>query len=132
MYDVVIHVAGIVHQPKCQDATLYNRVNTEMPICIAEKFKKSRISKSVFVFLSTMAVFGVSKRLGRNVIYEDTATSPAGLYGKSKLSAEDGLLPLQDDNFDVIIVIHIDIRCVAVTKTMRSYTLYPKIGTYGF
>ena len=104
VYDVVIHVAGIVHQPNCQDATLYNRVNTEMPICIAEMFKKSRISKSMFVFLSTMAVFGVSKRLGRNVIYEDTPTSPSGLYGKSKLSAEEGLLSLQDDNFDVIIV----------------------------
>ena len=103
-YDVVIHVAGIVHQPNCQDAALYTRVNTEMPICIAEKFKKSRTSKSVFVFLSTMAVFGVSKRLGKNVIHEDTPTSPAGLYGKSKLSAEEGLLPLQDDNFDVIIV----------------------------
>lgn len=103
-YDVVIHVAGIVHQPNCKDATLYNRVNTEMPICIAEKYKRSRTSKSVFVFLSTMAVFGVSKRLGKNVIHEDTPTSPAGLYGKSKLSAEEGLLPLQDDNFDVIIV----------------------------
>lgn len=103
-YDVVIHVAGIVHQPTCQDATLYNRVNTEMPICIAEKFKKSRTSKSVFVFLSTMAVFGVSKRLGKNVIHEDTPTSPSGLYGTSKLNAEEGLLPLQDDNFDVIIV----------------------------
>ena len=103
-YDVVVHVAGIVHQPNCQDAILYTKVNTEMPIYIAEKYKKSRASKSVFVFLSTMAVFGVSKRLKRNVINEDTPTSPAGLYGKSKLEAEEGLLPFQDDNFDVIIV----------------------------
>lgn len=103
-YDVVIHVAGIVHQPNCQDASLYTRVNTEMPIYIAEKFKKSRTLKSVFVFLSTMAVFGVPKRLGKNVIQIDTPTSPVGLYGKSKLEAEEGLLPLQDYNFDVIIV----------------------------
>lgn len=104
IYDVIIHVAGIVHRPDCQDSELYTRVNTDMPIYIADKFKKSRASKSVFVFLSTMAVFGVTKRLGKNVIHEDTPTSPIGLYGKSKLSAEKGLLPLQDDNFDVIIV----------------------------
>ena len=103
-YDVVIHVAGIVHQPNCNDAALYTNVNTEMPICIAERFKKSRTTKSVFIFLSTMAVFGVSKRLGSNVIYKDTPTSPSSLYGKSKLDAEKGLLPLQDDNFNVIIV----------------------------
>ena len=103
-WDTIVHVAGIVHQPNCLDAQLYTQVNTEMPIYIAEKFKKSRTSKSAFVFLSTMAVFGVSKRLGRNVIHEDTPTSPTGLYGKSKLGAEEGLLPLQDEQFDVIIV----------------------------
>lgn len=104
VYDVIIHVAGIVHQPNCQDEELYRSVNTEMPVYIAEKFKSCRQSKSVFIFLSTMAVYGTPKRLRKNVVTNETPTNPLGLYAKSKLAAEERLLPLQDENFDVVIV----------------------------
>lgn len=103
-YDAVIQVAGIVHRPDCQDENLYKRVNRDMPVEIARTFKTSGQQKKTFVFLSTMAVFGVSKRLNKNVITADTPTTPRGLYAQSKKAAEDGLLPLQSDDFNVVIV----------------------------
>lgn len=39
-YDVVIQVAGIVHRPDCNDVALYKRVNTDMPIEIANYLKE--------------------------------------------------------------------------------------------
>lgn len=103
-YDAIVHVAGIVHRPDCQDQNLYKRVNTDMPINIAWRYKSSKAQKKTFVFLSTMAVFGVSKRLNKNVITAGTPTAPQGLYAQSKKAAEEGLLPLQSDDFNVVIV----------------------------
>lgn len=103
-FDALIQVAGIVHQPDCQDSELYKQVNTDMPIEIARKFKASGPKRKIFVFLSTMAVFGVSKRLNKNVITADTPTTPYGLYAQSKKAAEDGLLFLQSDDFNIIII----------------------------
>lgn len=103
-FDVVIQVAGIVHRPDCKDAALYKQVNTDMPIEIAKSFKSDISKHRTFVFLSSMAVFGTSKRLGKNVITSDTPTSPKGLYGQSKKAAEDTLLMMQDEHFDVVVV----------------------------
>lgn len=103
-YDVVIQVAGIVHRPECVDAGVYKRVNTDMPVEIARLFKKGALSPKTFVFLSTMAVYGVSKRLQKNMVNADTPTEPSGLYGKSKKAAEDELLKLQDNTFNVVII----------------------------
>lgn len=103
-FDAIVHVAGIVHQPNCKDERLYHEVNTIMPAAIAEKFKRSTRTKATFVFLSTMAVFGMPKRLNKNVITADTPSSPIELYGKSKAAAEEKLLKLQDSLFDVVVV----------------------------
>lgn len=103
-FDAVVHVAGIVHRPDCKDEKLYHEVNTIMPATIAENFKRSTQSRATFVFLSTMAVFGIFKRLSKNVITADTPLSPVGLYGQSKAAAEERLLKLQDGSFDVVVV----------------------------
>jgi len=106
-FDAIVHVAGIVHRPDCKDVDLYRHVNTEMPVAIAEMFKSLRSSsssKAAFVFLSTMAVFGTPKRLGKNVIKANTPLSPIGLYGQSKAATEEQLLKLQDGDFDVVVV----------------------------
>ncbi len=103
-FDALVHVAGIVHRPDCQDADLYKRVNTELPIKIANLFKNANSRPKSFVFLSTMAVFGTAKRLKKNVITSSTPTSPLGLYGKSKKEAEDSLLQMQDKDFKIVIV----------------------------
>lgn len=101
-YDALVHVAGIVHRPDCNDKDLYKRVNTDLPIQIAKKAKEQHVK--TFLFLSTMAVFGMKKRLKKNVITTDTKENPKGLYGASKRNAEIGLLNLQDKHFNIIII----------------------------
>ena len=46
-YDAIVHVAGIVHRPDCQDWNLYKSVNTDMPIAIASSYKVLRGSKGL-------------------------------------------------------------------------------------
>lgn len=101
-FDAVIHVAGIVHRPDITDWGLYKSVNVDLPVNIAKRAKEQGVK--CFVFLSTMAVFGTSKRLARNVITTNTLMSPIGHYGKSKMMAEEELLKLQDTHFDVVVV----------------------------
>ena len=103
-YDAIIHVAGIVHRPQCQDWELYKRVNTDMPVAIATLAKQQGVKQ--YVFFSTMGVYGVGKELRLNVIDENTPllTNSDYMYGRSKLLAENGLKELEDKNFRISIV----------------------------
>lgn len=101
-YDAIVHVAGIVHQPHCKDWDLYKRVNTDMPIAIAKMAKSQGVKR--YVFLSTMAVYGIGKKLKPNIINSGTPLHANSMYGHSKLLAEKGLNNLQDTNFDIVIV----------------------------
>ena len=101
-YDSIVHVAGIVHQPKCKDWELYRRVNTEMPIAIATLAKEQGVKQ--YVFFSTMGVYGKGKELKRNIIDEYTPLQPSGMYSRSKYLAELGLTEMQDENFNVAFV----------------------------
>ncbi len=101
-YDAIVHVAGIVHQPNCQDWDLYKRVNTDMPIQIATMAKEQGVKQ--YVFFSTMGVYGIGKELRSNVVEENTPLASESMYGKSKLMAEEGLQKLQDVKFNVVCV----------------------------
>lgn len=100
--DAIVHVAGIVHQPQCNDWELYKRVNAEMPFLIASRAKEAGVKR--YVFLSTMGVYGKGKRLRPVIIDENTPLQPKGMYGKSKLMAEQSLITLQDSHFKVSFV----------------------------
>lgn len=101
-YSAIVHVAGIVHRPDCNDWELYKSVNTDMPINIATMAKKAGVKQ--YVFFSTMGVYGLEKKLKPNVIDENTPLNPVGMYGKSKYMAEEGLNALQDESFNIAIV----------------------------
>ena len=101
-FDSIVHVAGIVHRPDCKDWDLYRRVNTEMPITIATKAKEQGVKQ--YVFFSTMGVYGIEKKLSPVIINHQTPLKASSMYGKSKLMAEEGLLKLQDENFNVVCV----------------------------
>lgn len=100
-YDIIIHVAAIVHQ-KINDTEIYRKVNTDLPVKIAELAKKQGVKQ--FVFLSTMSVYGKNKQIKNYEINENEKLNPYTLYGKSKLEAEIKLQELQDNNFVVSIV----------------------------
>ena len=101
-YDVVFHVAGIAHvstDPKMQD--LYYKVNRDLTIDTAKKAKTEGVKQ--FIFMSSIIVYGdASKDL--QVITKDTQPNPSNFYGDSKLQAEEGIKPLADDQFKVVII----------------------------
>lgn len=99
VYDSIVHVAGIVHQPKCQDWELYKRVNADMPVAIAKMAKEQGVKQ--YVFFSTMGVYGVGKKLKPNIIDENTPLNASGMYSRSKLMAEEGLKKLEDNSFNI-------------------------------
>ena len=101
-YDVVIHVAAIVHQKCIIDDKIYTKVNTLLPVAVAERAKESGVKH--FVFLSTMAVYGQGKKISGNVIDIDSKPFPLSLYGKSKYAAEQKLSILSADHFIVSII----------------------------
>ncbi len=106
-YDVVFHVAGIAHSDNgkisAERSKLYYRVNCDLTIEVAEKAKKDGVCQ--FVFLSSMAVYGLATPIGKSkVISRETPLSPDNSYGDSKAQAEAGILPLEDDSFRIVIL----------------------------
>ncbi|MFW5442237.1 NAD-dependent epimerase/dehydratase family protein [Aerococcus urinaeequi] len=98
-YDSVYHVAGIAHNssdPKLED--LYYEVNRDLTIEVAKKVKKDGVPQ--FVFMSSIIVYGTKTEF----IDADTKPNPDNFYGESKLQAEEGILPLQDENFNIAII----------------------------
>jgi nucleoside-diphosphate-sugar epimerase len=104
MYDVLIHVAGVVHKKeKKKMEKMYFDINTDLTIKLAKKAKKEGIRQ--FIFISTMAVYGLEGELKRKlVIDEQTICKPKTYYGKSKLLAEMQLKQLEEENFKVVIL----------------------------
>lgn len=106
-FDAILHTAGIVHREETkQDPAsreLYTRVNTQLPLRVAEKAKAEGVGQ--FLFLSSQSVYGLTAPLGKPVfITKDTPLRPADFYGESKLEAERKLLPMSDDTFRVAIL----------------------------
>ena len=101
-FDAIVHVAGIVHRPDCQDWGLYKSVNADMPITIATAAKAQGVRQ--YVYFSTMGVYDAGKKLTSSVVDENTPLRSTSMYGKSKLMAEEGLVKLQDNEFVVAVV----------------------------
>ncbi|MPM49244.1 N-acetyl-alpha-D-glucosaminyl-diphospho-ditrans,octacis-undecaprenol 4-epimerase [bioreactor metagenome] len=103
-YDVVFHVAGIAHQDtKADQEDLYYRINRDLTIAVAEKAKREGVKQ--FIFMSSMIVYGASSRVGEvKVVDRETIPEPINFYGNSKLLAEQGILPLQGDSFNVVVL----------------------------
>lgn len=101
-YDVVFHVAGIAHvssDPKMED--LYYKVNRDLTIATARKAKNEGVQQ--FIFMSSIIVYGDSSS-SKRVIDKNTVPTPSNFYGNSKLQAEEGIRPLEDDNFKIVIL----------------------------
>ena len=106
-YDSVYHVAGIAHSDNgrisAEKEKLYYAVNTDLTVETAKKAKADGVRQ--FIFMSSAIVYGESAPIGRKkIITKDTPTSPANCYGDSKVQAENGILPLADDSFRVVVL----------------------------
>ena len=106
-YDAVFHVAGIAHSDNGkiseEKSKLYYAVNTDLTIEVANKAKSDGTGQ--FIFMSSAIVYGDSAPIGKKkVITSDTPVSPANCYGDSKVQAENGIRPLNDDSFKVVVL----------------------------
>lgn len=106
-YDVVFHVAGIAHSDSGkiskEKEKLYYAVNTDLTVETAKKAKADGAKQ--FIFMSSAIVYGNSAPIGKKkIITRDTPVSPANCYGDSKVQAENGLRPLNDETFRVVIL----------------------------
>ena len=102
-YDVVYHVAGIAHvnaDPKME--ALYYKVNRDLTVEVARAAKAAGVKQ--FIFMSSQIVFHESQSLKTEVLTSETKENPNGFYGDSKLQAELGIKPLEDENFKVCIL----------------------------
>jgi nucleoside-diphosphate-sugar epimerase len=100
-YNVVLHLAAIVHQSKKISEKDYFRVNRDLCLSVAEHAKNAGVRH--FVFLSTLKVYG-KEGLSSFLRNEDSECSPDDFYGKSKYAAEVGLNDLSDSEFTVSII----------------------------
>ncbi len=95
--DIVINFAAIVHRPELKDYNLYKKINTDLPVYIAETAKKSGVRH--FIQMSSVAVYG-------NIPYidENTEEKPADIYAYTKLNADKALYILHDAEFTVSLI----------------------------
>ena len=106
-YDAVLHVAGLVHQPKSKNdpdqAERYDRINHLLAVETARKAKDEGVRQ--FLFMSSASVYGLSAPVGKVVmITEDTPLNPTDNYGISKKRAEEDLALLRDENFRLAVL----------------------------
>lgn len=106
-YDTVYHVAGIAHSDSGkiteEKKALYYKINTDLTVETAQKAKADGVKQ--FIFMSSAIVYGDSAPVGQpKMITKDTPVSPANCYGDSKVQAENGIRPLADDGFKVVIL----------------------------
>lgn len=105
-YDVVLHTVGIAHVDSNPDPKMeqeYYRINRDLTIETAKKAKKDGVKQ--FIFLSSIIVYGYSSQINKpRVINERTVPTPANFYGGSKLQAEEGIKPLEANDFNIAII----------------------------
>ena len=106
-YDTVFHVAGIAHSDagaiSKEREKLYYAVNTELTAEVATKAKADGARQ--FIFMSSSIVYGAAAPIGKSrCITRDTKPDPENCYGKSKLMAEERILPLDDGDFRVAVL----------------------------
>lgn len=106
-YDTIFHVAGLAHIDTGlltkKKKELYYRINRDLAVKTAKKAKQDGVKQ--FIFMSSAVVYGNSARIGNSkVISKNDIPYPQNIYGDSKLQAEQQLLLLQSDSFNVVII----------------------------
>lgn len=128
-YDIVLHLAAIVHQSKKIPDNTYFEVNKDLCLQVAEYAKKGGIKQ--FIFISSLKVYGefIPDSKLRN---EDSKCFPDDAYGMSKYEAEIGLRKLEDSNFTISIIRPplvygdgVKANMLSIVKLIESFPLLP-------
>ena len=134
-YDVIIHMAALVHKKeKANQRTEFIKINTSLAYNIAKKAKECGVKQ--FIFMSTMAVYGLNGTVGKNIVIDrSTKLEPTTLYGISKLKAEEKIDKLNDGVFKVVIIrspIVYGRNCPGNFSMLKKYAtkmiIFPKIS----
>jgi len=100
-YDVILHLAALVHQSGNIPVSEYYKVNRDLALKVAEKAKQAGVSQ--FILLSTVKVYGRFLP-GSEPWTEDSPCNPEDVYGRSKYEAEQALKKFQAHRFNVAII----------------------------
>lgn len=106
-YDTVLDVTGIAHVDveKVSEAERerYYQINWKLAVQTAQKAKQEGVKQ--FVYFSSSIVYGDSAPIGEQKhITAKTRPSPSNFYGDSKWQAEQELMTLADEKFQVAIL----------------------------
>jgi nucleoside-diphosphate-sugar epimerase len=103
-FDVVFHVAGIVHLKENEkNKDIFININRDLAIEVSNKAKNANVSQ--FIFMSSMSVYGEEGRLGKEVVInKNTPVNPKTSYGLSKFLAEIELLKANSESFKVVVL----------------------------
>ena len=94
-YDVVIFMAGVSNDPMAGYSPSMNFIeNCAVPSYLAFLCKSAGVRR--FIYASSCSVYGYT---ANNLMDENSPVSPAYPYGISKLSVENSLMNMMDDNF---------------------------------
>ncbi|WP_106640323.1 NAD-dependent epimerase/dehydratase family protein [Allosphingosinicella vermicomposti] len=96
-YDAVLHAAAVVHTRKEKREEFY-AINRDLTIELAKKAKLEGVKH--YIFLSTMAVYGIEE----GHISLGQIPAPKTPYATSKYQAEIELRSIEGDNFAVSII----------------------------
>jgi len=97
-YSAVVHAAGLAHvKETAHNRADYFAINRDLTLEVALKAKADGCPH--FIFLSSMAVYGLSQ----GVVTAETPLAPASAYGRAKLEAEEGLQALASATFRVAV-----------------------------
>ncbi|MBR4761810.1 MAG: NAD-dependent epimerase/dehydratase family protein, partial [Clostridia bacterium] len=99
----IVHIAGITPQ-NAKDDSDYKKINTLLTEMLAKKAKAQGVK--YFVFISTMAVYGITQSINSSngCIFNTSVPQPTTEYGRSKFNAEKCLKSLEDSQFKICII----------------------------
>lgn len=100
-YDAVIHLAALSNDQMGDiKESLTMQINGEASINLAKSAKEAGVKR--FLFASSCSIYGTGN--GDDMIDEKFPLAPITTYAKAKVMAEQGIIPLADENFTPVIL----------------------------
>ncbi|MEM0962876.1 MAG: SDR family oxidoreductase [Bacteroidota bacterium] len=97
-FDAVVHLANLSNDPLGNlSPGLTEAINTEGSVRLAQLARESGVGR--FVFASSCSLYGAA---GQDAVTEEALFNPVTPYGKAKVDAEAGILPLASDGFSPV------------------------------